>query len=198
MKIFTTFFKKKAEKFHQKKVFFRCFQALKREKCETQTLKSSNPKNKRNNNVYANKKPELKSKINTFITEMKKKTETSSQIRAKSPNVLSNKKQNLNEKSNEKSKEKSKSSFSNVNKSNFSDILLPNKSNENDIFNQSFGYNEKICGLEEINENKEALSENSCIMKSPIQRLSLNHEEYFENADNPIDQIITNIRMFFL
>jgi len=129
---------------------------------------------------------------------MKKKTDTINSSnnnkipsRSKSPNVHQNK--------NKKIEEKFKIQSPLINKSNFSDITPPNKSNDNDMFNQSFGYNNKSnnqTNLEEKHENNISTTEKTNISKSATkqEKRYFDDEDSLSNEENQIDQIITNIR----
>lgn len=136
--------------------------------------------------------PEVKSKINNFLVEMKKKTDLNlEKFKSKNPSSMKHQKNN--------EIKKSLSQNSQINKSIFSEILLNNKNNENDMFNQSFGCNENsnniIVNLEEKQENTSYKSERSHISKSLGKETGGISNDSNSNSDEyQIDQIITNIR----
>ena len=128
---------------------------------------------------------------------MKKKNDTTAthvQARSKTPNSHQN---NLS-----KLEEKPKTQSPLMNKS---EIAIPRKSNDQDMFNQSFGYNDKsnnmTLNLEEKHENNISTTEKTNISKSATkiaQNYFDDEEGSLSNEENQIDQIITNIRIYLV
>lgn len=141
-----------------------------------------------------NKKPkpygnqnEIKSKINNFLTDIKKKVQNNGKNeRSKSPNS-----KNL--------ASKSQSPAQNKN-TNLSEIIPPHKISETDMFNQSFGCDDKL--KKSISQNEEKREKQSFISEksaSKTDNKSKNEDEDLSlyEEENQIDQIITNIRKKF-
>lgn len=146
-------------------------------------MKPSILNKKKSPKIYGNKN-ELKSKVNNFITEIKKKTPNSNQtLRSKSPNSNRTIQKAILPPSNE----------------NLSQNIVINKNNESDMFNQSFGCNDKLKAA--VNENKDhhqdSYSENS-ELKENYRDEKEDISSYEDNEEIQIDQVITNIRNFIL